>query len=247
MEQKKEQEGQLQELMDIVEKLRAKDGCPWDRVQTHDSLKSCVVEEAAELTAAIRIYDQTGSCENLREELGDLLLQVAMHSQIAKEEGLFTIEDVIHEVSEKMIRRHPHVFMDTTVKDNGEIRANWEEIKAKEKEGKDWILSPLREIPPEFPALTRAVKIVKKVDKLYESQPDAEENCDLISNLLEPLKEAVKEQDQEKTKQLLAAVLIQLSGLAYHTQISLEQVLTDQIEDIIERFEPDSGSNIIKS
>ena len=100
----------FEEFLKIIETLRGENGCPWDREQTHTSLKPCVMEEAAELVCAIRIYDQTGNSENMQEELGDLLLQVVMHSQIAQEEGLFTIEDVINTVSEKMIRRHPHVF-----------------------------------------------------------------------------------------------------------------------------------------
>ena len=91
------------EFTDIIKELRSDHGCPWDREQTHNSLKPCISEETAELLAAIRIYDTKGSYENMREELGDILLQVVMHSQIAKEEGLFSIEDLITEISEKMI------------------------------------------------------------------------------------------------------------------------------------------------
>ena len=94
------------------------------------------MEEAAEVIAAIRIYNQTGNAENLREELGDVLLQVVMHARIAEEEGLFTMEDVVNEVAEKMVRRHPHVFGTVQADDSQQVLKNWEEIKKKEKEGK---------------------------------------------------------------------------------------------------------------
>ena len=101
-----------QNFLEIIKTLRGENGCPWDRVQTHESLKPCMMEEATELLASIRIYDQMGNPENMREELGDVLLQVVMHAQIAAEEGIFTMEDVVDEVSRKMIRRHSHVFPD---------------------------------------------------------------------------------------------------------------------------------------
>lgn len=123
----------------IIERLRAEDGCPWDREQTHASLKPCLTEEAAEVLSAVNIYDATGNSENLAEELGDVLLQVVMHTVIAEEEGIFTMEDVISGVSEKMIRRHPHVFGETEVSDSGEVLRNWDEIKKQEKKGKEWV------------------------------------------------------------------------------------------------------------
>ena len=140
-----------EDLLKIIEMLRSENGCPWDKVQTHESLKPCMMEEAAELLASIRIYDKTGNAENMREELGDILLQVVMHSQIASEEGLFTMEDVVDEVSRKMVRRHPHVFGNVNADTPDEVLTNWEDIKKEEKKGKDWIESPLREIPIELP------------------------------------------------------------------------------------------------
>lgn len=124
------------DLREVVAKLRAEDGCPWDREQTHMSLKPACIEEAAEVICGINTLDQTGNADNLKEELGDLLLQVMMHAQIAEEEGLFTIEDVICGIKDKMIRRHPHVFGDTSVSGSGEVLKNWEEIKKMEKAGK---------------------------------------------------------------------------------------------------------------
>lgn len=122
----------FQDFVQIIAKLRAKDGCPWDREQTHESLKVCLLEETGEVIDAIDQKDD----ENLCEELGDVLLQVVMHAQIAAEEGRFTIEDVIDGVSQKMIRRHPHVFGDRKAMSPEESLKFWEEIKRKEKEGK---------------------------------------------------------------------------------------------------------------
>ena len=122
------------ELKEVVRRLRAEDGCPWDREQTHGSLKAPVIEEAAEVICGINIYEQTGNAENLKEELGDLLLQVIMQAQIAEEEGIFSLDDVVRGITEKMIRRHPHVFGNANVKDAEEVLVNWEEIKKKEKE-----------------------------------------------------------------------------------------------------------------
>lgn len=123
----------MDKFCEIVARLRAEDGCPWDREQTHSSLKPGCIEEAAEVICGINILEQTGNADNLREELGDLLLQVVMHSQIAKEEGLFTFDDVVNDISDKMVRRHPHVFGEVTVSDSGEVLKNWAAIKANEK------------------------------------------------------------------------------------------------------------------
>lgn len=130
---------EFEKFEEIIARLRAEDGCPWDREQTHTSLKPACIEEAAEVVCGINILDETGNPDNLKEELGDLLLQVVMHATIAKEEGLFTMDDVIRTVSDKMIRRHPHVFGDVSVNDSGEVLKNWNEIKKDEKKGKEWM------------------------------------------------------------------------------------------------------------
>ena len=129
--------GSFDELKEVVERLRAEDGCPWDREQTHASLKPECIEEAAEVICGINVLEQTGNPDNLKEELGDLLLQVMMHAQIAEEEGLFTLEDVICGIRDKMIRRHPHVFGNGSVSGSAEVLQKWEEIKAAEKAGKE--------------------------------------------------------------------------------------------------------------
>lgn len=128
----------FEEFEDIIARLREPDGCPWDREQTHMSLKKPCIEEAAEVICGINILEKTGDAENLKEELGDLLLQVVMHAQIAKEEGLFTMDDVIQTVIDKMVRRHPHVFGEAVVSDSGEVLTRWDEIKKQEKAGKEW-------------------------------------------------------------------------------------------------------------
>lgn len=128
----------FEEFEQIIAKLRAPGGCPWDREQTHASLKKPCIEEAAEVICGINILDQTGDPENLKEELGDLLMQVVMHARIAEEEGDFTMDDVIQGIIDKMIRRHPHVFGEATVSGSGEVLTKWDEIKKEEKAGKEW-------------------------------------------------------------------------------------------------------------
>ena len=109
--EKQDRKELFDQFCNIIAKLRAPDGCPWDREQTHVSLKKACIEEAVELVAGIDMYEKTGNADNMKEELGDLLLQVVMHAVIAEEEGLFSMDDVIRTVSEKMIRRHPHIFL----------------------------------------------------------------------------------------------------------------------------------------
>ena len=129
---------EIERLKTIVERLRSEDGCPWDKVQTHESLKPGCIEEAAEVLGGINILKETGDADNLKEELGDLLLQIMFHAVMAEEEGLFTFEDVARAVSDKMVRRHPHVFVDMKFATDEELHAAWAEIKRKEKEGREW-------------------------------------------------------------------------------------------------------------
>lgn len=147
-------------LLKVVEFLRGPDGCPWDKEQTHQSLTRFAIEEAHELADAI----DSGNSNEIREELGDLLLQVLLHSEIARQEGLFDISDVIEVLNSKMIRRHPHVFGDVKVKNSNEVIANWTEIKAQEKgKAKEKLAF---DIPAALPALIRAQKIGEKTEKI---------------------------------------------------------------------------------
>ncbi len=127
---------EIDRLKEIVETLRSEEGCPWDRKQTHMSLKPACIEEAAEVINGINIFDKTGDAENMKEELGDLLLQVMFHSVIAEEEGLFSFDDVAKVVSDKMVRRHPHVFSGVVYESEEAQHKAWEEIKKAEKAGK---------------------------------------------------------------------------------------------------------------
>ncbi|HIX29443.1 MAG TPA: MazG family protein [Candidatus Blautia stercoravium] len=145
-------------LKQIIARLRGKDGCPWDREQTHVSLKPACMEEAAEVVCGINILEDTGNGDNLKEELGDLLLQVVLHAQIAEEKGLFTLEDVCRGISEKMVRRHPHVFGRETVNQSGEVVTRWNDIKKAEKAGKEWTEAYLPEAFEEAKALIDAAK-----------------------------------------------------------------------------------------
>ena len=155
---------------EIIAALRAPDGCPWDREQTHKSLSKHLIEEAYEAKEAI----DSGNNEKIADELGDVLLQIVMHAQIGKEEGRFTIDDVIKSVSEKMIKRHPHVFGDITVKNSAQVLENWEEIK-KTQRGQKYVYEELEHITPSLPALYRCNKVIGKAKKagfIEEKNPD---------------------------------------------------------------------------
>lgn len=128
----------FEEFEQVIARLRAPDGCPWDRAQTHASLKRTCIEEAAEVICGINILDDTGNPDNLKEELGDLLMQVVLHARIAEEEGLFTMDDVIQSITDKMVRRHPHVFGSADGPGDDGSQTSWDEIKKQEKAGKEW-------------------------------------------------------------------------------------------------------------
>lgn len=226
-----------QDFLDIIETLRSENGCPWDKEQTHESLRPCIMEEAYELVAAIRIYNQTKNAENMVEELGDLLLQVVMQSQIAKEEGLFTMEDVINEVAAKMVRRHPHVFGNAQVNGSMQVLEKWEEIKKKEKEGKTWIPSPLREIPMELPALTRSTKVRKKLAKTYDEKRDYGENLARVQEALNKMKSLTPAAYDEDLSMAMADILEAVTDIAYQYKLTPEQILMDRIEDTIDKYE----------
>ncbi len=145
----------MERLLEVMRRLRAPDGCPWDRKQTHETLVPYLLEEAAEAADAIL----SGDVERMKEELGDVLLQVAFHSVIGEEEGTFRYQDVENAIVEKLIRRHPHVFGDVKVKDADEVLKNWEKLK--ENEGKR--KGPCDEVPAALGALARAAKVQKKL------------------------------------------------------------------------------------
>lgn len=226
-----------EDFLEIIKTLRSENGCPWDREQTHESLRPCMMEEAAEVLAAIRIYNKTGNAENLQEELGDVLLQVVMHAQIAQEEGLFTMEEVVDGIAGKMVHRHPHVFGTVQADSSEQVLQNWEEIKRKEKEGRSWVESPLREIPAELPALTRASKVVKKADKHYGRKICYQDAVQTLSEGVKKL-ELLSEQDRaEKLPEIMGALLMAEAQISALYKLPLEQILTDRTEDVIDACE----------
>lgn len=219
---------------EIIRKLRAPDGCPWDREQTHKSLRPCLMEEAAETAAAIRIYEQTGNADNLCEELGDVLLQVMMHGQIAEEEGIFTLDDIIDGVSRKMIRRHPHVFADVQVDGSDEVLKNWDDIKRMEKKEQSWHqASELREIPEELPAMARAQKVLKKADRLYGNVDSMEESVGKLKQRLEEL-DTVEDAGRET---ILSDMMLDLVNISRLQKVNAEQALSDKVANVIDAYE----------
>ena len=151
----------LEDFKKIIARLRAEDGCPWDKVQTHQTLKEAMLEEAYEAVDAIEKND----IQNLKEELGDVLLQVVFHSQIEQEQGNFNLSDVITAISEKMITRHPHIFSNEKVDTPQEVSQNWEQIKKKEKNYKTQSES-MKNVADALPALIKAQKVQKKAKQV---------------------------------------------------------------------------------
>ncbi|HXU36024.1 MAG TPA: nucleoside triphosphate pyrophosphohydrolase [Blastocatellia bacterium] len=178
------------ELVQLIARLRAPGGCPWDREQTHESLKPMMLEEAYEVVEAI----DEGDDEELIGELGDLLLQVVFHSQIADEEGRFTVGEVIDRISTKMIRRHPHVFGEDTAQTSDEVLRNWEAIKEaelQEKGKKDDDGSMLDSVSTRLPAVMEAFQMTTKVSRVDFDWPDVPSVLEKLDEEVEELKEAV--------------------------------------------------------
>ena len=238
----------LEDFVDIVSTLRSENGCPWDREQTHESLEKCLRDECEEVIEAIEKKDD----DNLCEELGDVLLQVVMHSQIAREQGKFTLEDVIDGVAKKMVRRHPHVFGDVKLETEEERLAMWNAIKKQEKEGKTWITSPLREIPAELPSLTRGVKVAKKLDKLSQYYdvntgespvPKDNELGTLLVETSQKVQQLLQNTNQESGKrkqelsEMITIMLRSISQLAYRAGLQPEQLMYDDIEALIAQMD----------
>ena len=236
MEGNMESKYTLKDLEEIIAQLRAEDGCPWDKEQTHSSLKKCMIEEAYEVVEGIDQYEECGEYLNLREELGDVLLQVAMHSQIAKEEGIFTMEDVIHDVSTKMVRRHPHVFGNKLVGSAKDVNASWENLKKNEKKERNEV-DTLRRIPKAFPSLLRASKVLKKAEELYYTR---EKEAEIISSMcyaIEDLRSVNKEENSLRSKQLIGQLMLQITKLARGYRVDTEDALNEALEGYIDSLE----------
>lgn len=220
----------LMPLADVMVRLRSPGGCVWDREQTHASLRKNLIEEAYEVVEAIDLED----AELLCEELGDLLLQVVFHAYIAEEGNQFSMQDVIHGITEKLIRRHPHVFGSVEVKNSSEVMANWEEIKRKEKASTR--KSVLDGIPTDFPALMRADKLQRKAAKVGFDWDNIAPVWDKINEEVAELKQAVESGDQKHIEEELGDVFFSLVNASRFLKVDAETALTGTCRKFIERF-----------
>ncbi|WP_080843561.1 nucleoside triphosphate pyrophosphohydrolase [Cytobacillus gottheilii] len=218
-------------LKDIIAILRGPDGCPWDRKQTHESLRKYVIEEAYELIDAIDNDD----IDNMIEELGDLLLQIMLHAQIGEDEGFFSIKDVIEGISEKMVRRHPHVFGDAQAEDAEEVVKNWQEIKKEEKAGKVDKTSLLDSVPRSFPGLMRAEELQKKAASVGFDWDEADAAWAKVKEEVREF-EAEKALSSEKMKLEFGDILFAFVNIARFLGINPEQAIHETNEKFIRRF-----------
>jgi len=220
----------LKKLIEITEILRSPEGCPWDREQNHKSLKENMLQEAYEAIDAI----DSENPDELREELGDVLLQVVLHSQIASEEGRFNIDDVAKTISEKLIRRHPHVFSDVKVKDSKEVMVNWEQIKKKEKPERK---SALSGVAKSQPALMMATELSKKAVKTGFEWPDDESLWDCFESEVNEFKNAVSENDKPAMEDEFGDILFTMVNVARWYGIDAETALLQANKKFTRRFQ----------
>lgn len=221
------------DFINIIRMLRSENGCPWDKKQTHESLKTCMIEETYEAVEAIDNKDY----KNLCEELGDMVLQVALHTVIAEEQNEFCIEDVINGVSNKMIYRHPHVFSDASAENEEEVLANWEELKKKEKEGSRKDTKDIfGAIPKALPALIRASKVQKEAAKLDYDFNDFNEALDRVKNEIEELLKARESGEENLIEEEYGDLLFLVVNLSMFLQLNAENSLTNATNKFINRF-----------
>ena len=211
-------------LVDIIARLRSPNGCPWDREQTHASIKGNLLEESYEVLEAI----DSGDMAKLCEELGDLLMQIMLHAQMAKEDGDFDIGDVIRGINRKLIHRHPHVFGDAKVKDTQQVIANWEALK--QEEGKGSIISG---IPKEMPALAYSQAIQRRVARVGFDWKEVE---DIIEKLAEEVAELQKASEHRQKVREFGDLLFTLANIARRLDIDLEAALRGANERFYRRF-----------
>ena len=219
----------LEELIEVIRRLRAPDGCQWDREQTHQSLKPNMLEEAYEAVDAMDDNDMV----HLKEELGDVLLQVVLHAQIASEKGDFNIEDVAQGIKDKLIHRHPHVFRNQKVSSTDEILANWEKLKAEEKKHRK---SAMDGISKSQSALMTAQKISKKAVKTGFKWPSEDSLYKCVFSEFDEFKEACQEQDKNHMEEELGDILFAVVNLARWNKIDAEQALLKSNKKFEKRF-----------
>lgn len=222
-------ESPIGRLREIVARLRAPDGCPWDREQTHASLRGALIEECYEVVDAIERADDA----NLKEELGDLLLHVVMHAQMAGERSAFSLEEVAAEICEKMIRRHPHVFGDKLAKDSDAVLRQWDQIKRAEK-GKP--AGTLDALPASMPALLRAQNAQKKAARVGFDWPDAGPVFEKMQEEISEVRAALAAGDAKAVEDEVGDILFTAVNLARKLHVDAETTLVAATNRFIKRF-----------
>lgn len=217
----------LPRLVSVMQRLLAPDGCPWDREQTLSTLRAFVIEEAFEVVDAI----DSGEPEALREELGDLLLQVVFQAELARAKGWFGPDDVVSAIVDKLVRRHPHVFGDEKADTSAEVLVNWEKLKAKEKQGR----GALDGVPAAMPSLLRALRSGEKVARLGLDWPDSAGPRAKIDEELAELDEAIKSDDREGVASEIGDVLFAVANLARKQGVDPESALRDTLNRFTRR------------
>lgn len=221
----------MDDLLGIMELLRAPGGCPWDRAQTHRSIRQNMLEEAYEAADAIDRMDMA----NLKEELGDVLLQVVFHASMAGEAGQFTFDDVVDGICKKLVYRHPHVFGDVTVENSGQVLDNWDKLKKAEKH-QQTAASTLEGVSKALPALVRAAKVQKRAGKVgFEYPALADALGDLRSEIAE-LEEALAKEDGDGVFEEMGDVLFSAANVSRLLKADPEEALTRSTEKFIRRF-----------
>jgi MazG family protein len=215
-------------LCAIVAQLRAPGGCPWDREQTNESLLPQTIEEAYEVAGAVRAKDEA----NFREELGDLLLLVVMHAEIATEAGRFKIDNVISEVTEKLIRRHPHVFATSDARDSSAVLKQWEAIKRAEKSGEHY----LDGLPAALPALMRAQKAQGKAARVNFDWNELRDVIAKVEEELDETKAAIEAEDRPSIEDEIGDLLFAVVNLARKCKIDAESALQNATDKFVTRF-----------
>jgi tetrapyrrole methylase family protein/MazG family protein len=234
----------FERLVAVQARLRARDGCPWDREQTHESLRTYLIEEAYEVLEAL----DSGNDAKFAEEMGDLLLQIVFHSQIAKEEGRFAVSDVIQEIHDKMIRRHPHVFGETHAKDSAEVLRNWEQIKAEERralaeKSKTGAIgegakesSLLDGVSRGLPATLEGFQLTRKAARIGFDWEDVGGVFEKMREETEELRSAVKANEQGKVEEELGDLLFAAVNLARFLKVDPEIALKKANGKFSKRF-----------
>ena len=234
MAEEPKQIGDIAELLAIMRRLRDPNGgCPWDLEQTFGTIAPYTIEEAYEVATAIELKDYAG----LKDELGDLLLQVVFHAQMASEEGLFAFPDVVRAICDKMIRRHPHVFGTADAGSAGAVRANWEDIKRQERAGKP--AKPaglLDDVPHALPALMRAIKLQNRAAEVGFDWPNATHVTDKIAEETRELAEAAASGTASKIAEEFGDLLFAMANLARHLKIDPEASLRAANAKFVRRF-----------